>query len=519
MQNTQPQPVQQLKAFVWIFVAVKVLLVIFTGGHYGFHRDELLHLTLGDHLDWGYMEVPPLIALLAKISTTVLGSSVMAARVFPAIASLLIIWFTGLLTIELGGKRFAITLACLCILFSPGMAASGYLFQPVVFDQLWWLLAAYLCVKYVNSENGKYLYYLGLVIGLGLLTKYTMAFFTGALLMAILLMPQRRLLWRKETTIAAAIAILLFLPNLWWQYTHHWPVVTHMTKLNQEQLKYIKPADFIIPQLLLHGTAAVVWIAGLLVALFHPKFAKYRFVGLAFLLVFAFLLKMNGKAYYLLAAYPMLFAAGGTGIEYWLKNVALRIVATILMIAPNLLLLPIVLPVLSINQALSFFDYYRQHLKFMDFAITWEDHKKHRTTQDYADMLGWEEIAKKTAAIYHQLTPAQQQRTVIFADNYGEAGALHVYHNRYQLPEVVCLNSSFALWAPEKLNAEYLIYVSDDNDVSDLQPVAESYQRAGMVENPLAREHGTGIFLIKDLKPGFENIYRQHRKENRLEVE
>ncbi len=206
---------------------------------------------------------------------------------------------------------------------------------------------------------------------------------------------------------------------------------------------------------MIHGTAIIVWATGLLLLLFHPKFARYRFVSLAYLLIFAFLLKMNGKAYYLLAAYPMLFAAGGAEIEYWLKNTGLQTVATILMIAPNLLLLPVVLPVLPINQALTFFDYYRQHLKFMDFAVTWEDHKKHRTTQDYADMLGWDEIARKTASVYHQLTPAQQQRTVIFADNYGEAGALHVYRNRYQLPEVVCLNSSFALWAPDKLNADY----------------------------------------------------------------
>jgi uncharacterized membrane protein len=517
MQSIQSQSVQPLKAFVLLFVAVKILLVVSIGGHYGFHRDELLHLTLGDHLDWGYMEVPPLIALLAKISTTVFGSSVMAARVFPAIASLLIIWFTGLLTIELGGKRFAITLACLCIIFSPGLAASGYLFQPVVFDQLWWLLAAYLCVKYINSEHSKYLYLLGLVIGLGLLTKYTLAFFTGALLLALVLTPQRRLLWRKETAIAAAIAMVLFLPNLWWQYTHHWPVITHMTKLKQEQLIYIKPADFILPQLMLHGTAVVVWIVGLLLLLIHPKFAKYRFTGLAYLLVFAFLLKMNGKAYYLLAAYPMLFAAGGAGIEYWLKNAILRMITAILLIAPNLLLLPVVLPVLPINQALSFFDYYRKHLPFMNFAITWEDHKLHRTTQDYADMLGWHEMAQKTAAVYHQLTPAQQQRTVIFADNYGEAGALHIYRNRYQLPEVICLNSSFALWAPGKLNADYIIYVSDDNDVSDLQPVVQSYKQTGMIENPLAREHGTGIFLVTHPKSALEKVYQQHRRENRLE--
>jgi uncharacterized membrane protein len=125
-------------SFILIFVAVKVGLNLLAMSHFGFHRDELLHLALGDHLDWGYKEVPPFIALLAKISTTVFGSSVFATRIFSTLFSGLIIWFTGQIVVELGGRKFAITLACMALIFSPAFAASGYLFQPVVFDQLWW---------------------------------------------------------------------------------------------------------------------------------------------------------------------------------------------------------------------------------------------------------------------------------------------------------------------------------------------------------------------------------------------
>src|SRR5580704_10871681 len=123
--------------------------------HFGFHRDELLHLALGDHLDWGYKEVPPFIALLAKISTTIFGDSVFAMRIFSTLAGALIIWFTGKIVIELGGKKFAIALACLALIFSPAFLASGYLFQPVVFDQLWWVLTAYLVIKYLNTSQPK----------------------------------------------------------------------------------------------------------------------------------------------------------------------------------------------------------------------------------------------------------------------------------------------------------------------------------------------------------------------------
>src|ERR1700755_716296 len=105
--------------FILIFVVIKVGLNLLAISHFGFHRDELLHLALGDHLDWGFKEVPPFIALLAKISTTILGNSVFAARTFSTIFSGLIIWFTGQIVIELGGRKFAITLACLTLIFSP----------------------------------------------------------------------------------------------------------------------------------------------------------------------------------------------------------------------------------------------------------------------------------------------------------------------------------------------------------------------------------------------------------------
>src|ERR1700761_3064798 len=147
--------------FILIFVAIKVGLNLLAISHFGFHRDELLHLVLADHLDWGYKEVPPFIALLAKISNVVFGTSVFAARVFPTIFGGLIIWLTGQITVELGGKMFAITLACLAIICSPAFLASDYLFQPVVFDQFWWVLAVWLLVKYSNTLAVKYLYFLG----------------------------------------------------------------------------------------------------------------------------------------------------------------------------------------------------------------------------------------------------------------------------------------------------------------------------------------------------------------------
>ncbi|CAN5202759.1 glycosyltransferase family 39 protein [soil metagenome] len=507
--------------FIMVFVLIKVGLNLLAISHFGFHRDEFLHLVLADHLDWGYKEVPPFIALLAKISSTLFGDSVFAARIFPTIASGLIIWLTGLITVELGGRRFAIALACLALIFAPAFAASGYLFQPVVFDQLWWVLAVWLMIKYIHTSLPKYLYFLGMVTGVGLLTKYTMAFFAFALIIGLLISKQRKLLLNRHVIIAAVIALVLFLPNIIWQFHHHLPVITHMKTLQKEQLDYNRPSEFIKQQFVVNGIALFLWLVGFAFLLFSFKLRKFQFLAFAYVLIFVFLLVMNGKNYYLFGAYPMLFAAGGFGFERWLKNTAagFRAAVIALFIIPNLLLFPLVLPIFSLNQTVAYFRSAGKKLSFLSFAVTWEDHKKHPTTQDYGDMLGWDEMAALVAKAYHSLTPDQQKHTQIYADNYGEAGAIDHYGKQYHLPDVACLNSSFTLWAPDNLDAKYIIYVDDRGgaNVKKFASQMESYQKVGEVTNPLAREVGTAVFLLINPKPALNEAYKKELARKRLE--
>ncbi|MBS1501939.1 MAG: glycosyltransferase family 39 protein [Bacteroidetes bacterium] len=501
--------------FILIFVVIRICLNLLAISHFGFQRDELLHLALGDHLGWGFKEVPPFIALLAKISTTFFGGSVFATRIFSTIFSGLIIWFTGKTAAELGGGRFAIALACLSLTLSPAFLASGYLFQPVVFDQLWWVLTAYLVVKYINTSLPKYMYWLGIVVGIGLLTKYTMAFFAGSVIIGLLITKQRKILWSKHVLVAALIAFVIFLPNVIWQFRHHLPLVTHMKTLRSTQLEYIKPSDFITQQLIVNGIALLVWLPGLLALLFAKGLNKYRFLAFAYIVVFIFLLEMNGKSYYLFGAYPMLFAAGGYSFGHWLKPKYAMLRASVLLLftLPNLVLLPMALPVLPLNQTLSVF-------KALHFAPKWEDQKEHPLTQDYADMFGWDELGNKVAWAYSGLSPDQQKHTEIYADNYGEAGAVYHYGKKYHLPDVASLNSSFTLWAPDSLNARYIIYVDEDgggNVEKRLAPFIGKYVKLGEITSPYAREKGTAIFLLVNPKPGLNEIYTKELARKRLE--
>jgi len=499
--------------FILIFVVLKVSLNLLAISRFGFQRDELLHLALADHMGWGYKDVPPFIALLAKISTVVFGNSIFAARIFPTICSGFIIWLTGLITVEFGGKKFAIALACLALIFSPAFAASGYLFEPVVFDQLWWVLAVWLLIKYINTSSAKYLYILGAVVGIGLLTKYTMAFFTGALIIALIISKQRKLLLSWHIIIAASIALLIFLPNLIWQFQYHLPVITHMKTLQQQQLQLIKPSDFILQQLVDNGVALFAWLTGFMFLLFSPGLQRFRFLAFAFILIFAFYVVMNGKNYYLFGAYPMLFAAGGYGIESWLKTraYALQAVVIALFTLPNLLIFPIALPVLPLDQTIAFFKARQKQFPFFNFVAVWDDQKIHPITQNYGDMLGWDELTAKVAKVWQSLTPDQQKHTQLYADNYGEAGAINHFGKQYNLPAVICLNSNFALWAPDNLDGQYIIYVDEQGgkNVEKLQLNLESYRKTDSVENPLSVEKGTAIFLLVHPKPALNEQYQK----------
>ncbi|MDB5132259.1 MAG: hypothetical protein JWR02_2008 [Mucilaginibacter sp.] len=507
--------------FILIFVVIKIGLNLLAISHFGFHRDEFLHLVLADHLDWGYKEVPPFIAVLAKLSSVLFGDSVFAARIFPTIFSGLVVWLTGLITIELGGRKFAIALACLALIFSPAFAASGYLFQPVVFDQLWWVMAVWLLTKYCNTSNIKYLYWLGVIVGIGLLTKYTMAFFTFSLLAGIAISKQRKMLLNRHIIGAAVIAFIIFLPNVIWQFQHHLPVITHMKTLQKYQLDYNNPTDFIKQELMVNGIALFVWLTGFIFLLFSSRLHKFQFVAIAFVLIFTFLLLMNGKSYYLFGAFPMLFAAGGFGFERWLKTsgYTLRSLVIALFTVPNLLLFPAVLPFLSLEQTVAFFRFDDENLHLLRFATTWEDHKVHKTTQDYGDMLGWNEMTALVDKAWRSLTLEQQKHTQIFADNYGEAGAINHLGKKYNLPATISLNSSFTLWAPDNLDGQYIIYVDDQGggNINTFQSALESYHKVGEVENPLAREKGTAVFILVHPGRALNDRYREELAEKRMQ--
>ncbi|HMQ48673.1 MAG TPA: glycosyltransferase family 39 protein [Saprospiraceae bacterium] len=494
-----------------LLAGIKLFIHFISYNTYGLHRDEYLYLSESDHLSWGYMEVPPMIALIGKLARLLFGDTPFAVKVFPALIGAISILIIGALTAEMGGKKRAQVLAATCFLLSPAFLGSNSLFQPVSFNQFCWLLSAFWVTRLFHGGSPNNWYYLGITAGLGFLTKYSITFFFAALVIGFLLTKQRKAFLSKYPWIAAGIALLIALPNLIWQYQYDFPVVRHMKDLAATQLVHVEPADFLLTQLLFHGAVVLVWLVGLFALLFWKPLQSFRVLGLAYLAVLLLLLGFSGKDYYTLGSYSMLFAAGAVRWEDWLGWKTWFFLPAILIL--NLPIIPYGLPILPIEKMKAYCAYMRDHAG-LEALLRWEDGIVRELPQDYADMHGWTEIPEKVARLYHSLSPEEQKSCMIYAGHYGQAGVLNFYRKKYNLPEAYSLNSSFVMWAPEYIEFDRQIQVDDYPQDSSIY--FEQVILMDSIEHPLARDPGYIYYKTEpkiDLTKAWRDNWLEARKE------
>ncbi|TCD00722.1 hypothetical protein EZ449_19670 [Pedobacter frigidisoli] len=484
-------------------------------GSYGFHQDELLYITLGDHLSWGYRETPPFIALMSIFGEWLFGDSLIGMRLIPAFFAGGIVHLTGLIVIRLGGKCFALLIGCITVAFSSAFLATGALFIPQVFDEFFWLLCTYLVLCYLQEPRNYLLYLLGVAIGVGILVKYTLSVYLVGVVLGLLLNRESRgLLSWKTFLIPFFIVLLILSPHMIWQVQNGFPAFLHLYELQHTQLVHVGRMDFVLQQIVSNGTGLFVWLGGLIYLLFSKKLRPYRYFATGFMLVMLVLLVFRGKAYYAFGAFPPLFAVGGIFFEDILRRSGreVKVSFVVFLLLPNLVLSLVVLPYLPIGYTSRVFKWTYDNWG-LDFPLRWEDQKVHIVNQNYADMIGWEELAVKTSRFYKRMSTSDQRQTIIFAEGYGAAAAFTYYARKYPLPKVVSLSSSFAMWAPEKITAKNLIFFS-----SEATPVMPSqrYTKFASIDNPYSRVFGRGIFLVPNVKKVTLNWYASEWSEKRL---
>lgn len=423
-------------------LVVVVHVVVNATSPYGVHRDEFLYVAMGEHLRLWRMDFPPFIAIVAKVSR-LFGDSLVALRLFPALAGGAIVLATGAIARELGGRAAAQRLAALAVATAPLFLRPGNLFQPVVFDQLWWTLALLALLRLRRTGDRRWWLAIGVALGVGLLTKFSIAFIGLGMVLALLIVPERRDLLTRWPWLALAIALAIGSPSIAGQVALDFPVAWQMRDLRRGQLDRLSWVDFFAEQPWQLGPAFLLALVGIVWLVAGPERRRTREAALAVAATFALLAAAHGKAYYGGPAYPLLFAAGATALGTIARTARRRAAFTAagLLVALNLGVLPLGLPVLP-----------PETMARYSRALGLGTETNYGTTlalpQDYADMLGWEELVAATAEVWRTLPPAERATAVLVGENYGEAGALDYFGARHGLPPVVSTAGSYWFFGP-----------------------------------------------------------------------
>lgn len=478
---------------------------------YGVLRDELYFIVCGRHLAWGYVDQPPLIPLVTRISELTFGLRWLALfRIFASLAGAIEVALTGLVAWRLGAGRWAQALAMTGILLAPVGMAADMTFSTSTFEPVFWTTVAlatielaHLADRGIRSGREVALWWvvLGVTAGLGLENKWNEVFFLACLLAALLLTRQRKLLASKWFPVGFALIVLLILPNLLWEMHHHWATLEllHNDQINGKNV-HLGPLSFVLDQILILGPLmAPLWMGGILWLLFNRAAQSFRFLGVTYLLYLPLMIFLHAKDYYLAAIYPLYFAAGAAAWDAVFRKRWLRRGLTPRYVACQVLgaaiSLPMILPVLAPAKILV----YQQRLHFRPPKL--ENGATAPLPQLYADMLDWRDKADLLAAAYWSLPEADRTQAAIYTNNYGDASAVNVY--RPDVPEAISGHQNYFVWGPRGYSGKVMIVFGESQEKLDSE--FDSVQVFARDTNPYVEPYERGpIFICRGLHESLE---------------
>jgi len=497
-------------AVVALIAGLRLLLHLLTATRYGFFRDELYYIACARHLDWGYVDQPPLVPLTAWFSLHVVGSSLFALHVIPALCGAGVVVLTGYQAYQLGGKRYAMGLAALGIALAPVMVINAHLLTTNIFEPMLWMGCASVVIRIVQTGNQKLWLWFGVLAGIGLQNKYSIVVFGVGVVAGLLFTPERKAFLKPWIWIAGGVALIIFLPNLMWNIHRDWPFVQLMHNIRAEGRDVqLNPVAYLLQQALMMGPlAAPLWLGGLGWLFFGAEGKRYRVLGWAFTAQLAIFMILHGKDYYSAPSYPVLFAAGGVAAERWFSRTRrtwLKPTYVLLLVVGILLLLPVIAPVLSVEQYLG----WQRAIHFTPPANE-VSHRRSPLPQYYSDQLGWEQMVAEVARIYNSLPPDVRAKTAIKADNYGEAGAIDFFGPKYGLPPAICFHQNYWYWGLHGWRGESMILLGEGRP-EHLPEVFERVEKVGRFDVPYALER-FDIYWGQGLKVDLNEVWEHERE-------
>ncbi len=462
---------------------------------YGYFRDELYYLASAEHLGFGYVDHPPLIGLIAWLVRSTLGDSLFAVRLLPAVAHGATVALAARLAREMGGGRYAQFAAALATALAPAYVGLCGFLSMNAFDIVFWAALWLISARALRSGNPRMWLWFGLVAGLGLQNKISVLFL-GFGVVAGLVVTRRWHAFRSwHVWAGGAIAGLVFLPHVIWQWGYGWPTLEFMANATREKNVSMTAAAFMAEQVTyLNALALPLWVAGLAALLFLPRLCAFRTMGWAYLAVLAVMLATNSKPYYLAPAYTALFAAGAAALEALPRSSGgpvLRVLMLVFVAAGGALSAPLAKPLLTPEAYLR----YVEATGLSPRSI--ERHDQARLPQHFADMHGWPELAANVAQVFDALPAADRARACIFASNYGQAGAVDVLGAPLGLPRAISGHNSYYLWGPRGCTGEVVIALGGGNE--DYEQVFASVEQAAVHTciDCMPYENNLPIFVLR----------------------
>ncbi|MBN2383398.1 glycosyltransferase family 39 protein [bacterium] len=503
------RPSYRMTIFVMVALALTLHLVANALVGYGYFRDELYYIACSKHLAPGYVDQPPLSIFILAVARRIVGDSVFAIRLVPAIVAGVSLALIGLLARRMGGGRPAIVLASLAFLAAPQMLIFHTYFSMNSLDIMFWLLAVHALLGAAECGGLKAWLWLGLVVGLGLLNKTSVLWLGAGVASAVLLTGLRPQLKTPGPYAAAAVAIALFSPFVIWNALHGWPHIEFMRNATEGKYSSLTRGRFLVDQFLaMNPVTYFVSLPGLLLCFARKDDRRRQLVGVTFLTVFGILLaNPHVKSEYIAAAYPMLFACGGVSLERlgppWRTLAVWGIPA--LLVVSGAILAPLAIPILPV-------DSYLRYSQTLGVApSTPENEELGDLPQFFADMNGWEDLAQNVSNAYVTIPEAERATTVAFVTNYGEAGALELYARRYPLPRVICNHNAYWFWGVGPMPVTTFIRLGGSR-----HDYFESYgdvTPAGLhtCEHCMPYENNLNIFIVRNRHVPIDRAWAEYK--------
>ena len=466
---------------------------------YGIFRDELYYLACANRLDLGYVDHPPLSIYILASWKFLFGDSLLVIRFVPAIVASASLFILGLFIINLGGKKPAIIIALLSFMFTPIFLGINTIYSMNTFDYLFWILSAYLFLRIIQTEDKKYWLWLGFVLGLGLLNKTSVLWLGAGILVGTIFTSLKKDLKTRYPYIAFLIALLIFSPYVIWNVTHDFAHLEFMRNAATRKYGGLSPISFIKDQLLiLNPLTILIWLAGFIFFFFKKNSKQFRPLGFIWLTTFLILIvNAHSKGEYIAPAYQILFAGGAVLIESWStfpKRSFLKYAIIIPVLIGGIVLSPLARPLLSpesfikYQSALGLAPPSNEGLELIELP------------QFYADMFGWEDLARHVSKVYQSLPVKERETTVVYCSNYGKAGAIEYYSKKYPLPKVISPHNSYWYWWPKDPTPTSIIIIG--GEVEDhLESLKEVYVAVNHYSKySIPYENNQKIYIGRGLK-------------------